>query len=176
MKRLNSTRQLEVDGRLVWVTSKNTEGNTRICNSCKEKKSLKAFPYNRRSNGEYYLKTHCKKCSSRSSRDWNLKNLSRHQESKFKYNLSFYGITPEQYKKKLEEQDGVCEICKCPPSQGRSLLSVDHDHRCCPKGGSCGKCVRGLLCEDCNKAIGILKENKDVLRSAILYLDKYESL
>ncbi len=174
MNRIKGTRQVEVNGKLLWVTSKNTEGNIRICNLCKEAKELEAYPYLKQQSGEYYLKARCKKCISRSSRSWNLANLDKHQESKFKYNLSFYGITPEQYREKLKQQNGVCEICKSPPSQGRTLLSVDHDHKCCPKGGSCGRCVRGLLCEDCNKAIGILKESKDTLRSAISYLDKYD--
>lgn len=36
-------------------------------------------------------------------------------------------------------------------------LKVDHDHACCPAGRSCGKCVRGYLCHECNTAEGLLK-------------------
>jgi len=33
-------------------------------------------------------------------------------------------------------------------------LEIDHDHRCCDRDGSCGKCVRGALCLKHNKVLG----------------------
>ncbi|WP_416371282.1 endonuclease domain-containing protein [Streptomyces sp. MB09-01] len=33
---------------------------------------------------------------------------------------------------------------------GRSFWNIDHDHACCGPGGSCGPCVRGVLCRMCN--------------------------
>ena len=38
----------------------------------------------------------------------------------------------------------------------KALLTVDHDHRCCPGPVSCGRCVRGLICTYCNVAEGLL--------------------
>lgn len=58
------------------------------------------------------------------------------------------GLTPEQYKAILEEQGGVCALCKQPPK--RTRLSVDHDHACCPSERACERCRRGLLCNICN--------------------------
>lgn len=43
-------------------------------------------------------------------------------------------------------------------------LVVDHDH-------TTGK-VRGLLCHNCNRALGLLQDNKSYLQSAINYLKK----
>lgn len=59
----------------------------------------------------------------------------------------------------MRAQDGVCAICR----QGQIVngapapLYVDHDHACCPdtvrRGGSCGRCFRGLLCSGCNSGM-----------------------
>jgi Recombination endonuclease VII len=59
-----------------------------------------------------------------------------------------YQLSPEEYEKLLDSQDGVCAICKRPPKSRR--LAVDHDHSCCPGKSTCGECVRGLLCVSCN--------------------------
>lgn len=37
------------------------------------------------------------------------------------------------------------------------VLSIDHDHSCCPRTGSCGKCNRGVLCRACNLKAGWLE-------------------
>ena len=47
---------------------------------------------------------------------------------------------------------------------------VDHDHSCCSKRETCGKCVRGILCASCNKALGLLKESPIVLQAALEYI------
>jgi hypothetical protein len=46
---------------------------------------------------------------------------------------------------------------------------VDHDHSCCENIPTCGKCVRGLLCGQCNRMVGAL-ERPGVLESVNLYL------
>lgn len=66
-----------------------------------------------------------------------------------------FGITAEQYNALLEEQGGCCALCERPASCQIRRLHVDHDHRCCPDvGRSCGRCIRGLLCGGCNRALG----------------------
>lgn len=70
-------------------------------------------------------------------------------------------------------QGGVCAICRLPESKHHSLmLKIDHDRACCPKSGSCGKCVRGLLCSNCNSGLGMFGDNQAALRAAIDYLER----
>jgi len=81
--------------------------------------------------------------------------------------LVAYGITWEQYDVMWQAQGRACAICKQPPGR---RPDVDHDHACCPGTGSCGKCVRGLLCFNCNSAIGKFKDNIDTIKSAVTYI------
>ena len=86
-----------------------------------------------------------------------------------------YGITPEEYDKLNEAQGGVCAICEKPCTTGNSL-AVDHDHTCCPGKRSCGKCTRGLLCLNCNQALGKFNDDPDLLLKAVAYLSQSNSL
>ncbi|GAB1646734.1 endonuclease domain-containing protein [Krasilnikovia sp. MM14-A1259] len=62
-------------------------------------------------------------------------------------------MTVRSYRDMLRAQSGVCALCPAPFSRlccEPVALSIDHDHACCDQGYSCGLCVRGLLCNDCN--------------------------
>jgi len=78
-----------------------------------------------------------------------------------------YGITVDEILAMESEQRNLCAICKKPEtSRGNNQmvksLSVDHCHET-------GK-VRGLLCNNCNRAIGLLGDDVDTLLNAIEYL------
>lgn len=85
-----------------------------------------------------------------------------------------YSLTADAYAGLLDRQGGVCAICKQSDPAGRAL-AVDHDHTCCPGETSCGACVRGLACWNCNVGIGHLGDNPQVLRAAADYLDASRS-
>ena len=72
-----------------------------------------------------------------------------------------YNLEPDEYKKLLAQQNGVCAICR-DPDRG---LCVDHNH----KTGD----VRALLCNGCNSAIGFLRESPLLARAAATYLEQY---
>lgn len=82
-----------------------------------------------------------------------------------------HGITEDRYLELLARQGGKCAICKTTEPGGRGRWCIDHDHGCCPTGdGSCGQCIRGILCASCNTGLGMFKDNPDALRAAIRYL------
>jgi hypothetical protein len=52
-------------------------------------------------------------------------------------------------------------------------LAVDHDHSCCPGKKSCGKCIRGVVHMACNIALGLMKDDPVMLRSAARYVEEH---
>lgn len=76
---------------------------------------------------------------------------------------SRYGLSMEEFDAIHEAQCGGCAICGTQGADtGEGLLYVDHDHET--------NKVRGLLCGNCNKALGLLRESPFALESAIVYL------
>lgn len=82
-----------------------------------------------------------------------------------------HGMTLEGLTDLFAKQGFCCAVCG--RAKGLHKLVIDHNHRCCPykkNGGSCGRCVRGLLCAECNQGIGLLGEDPGRLQGAIKYL------
>lgn len=71
-----------------------------------------------------------------------------------------YNITLEEYDCIFEQQNGVCAICGSVNKNGMRL-SVDHNHKT--------NKVRGLLCINCNRKLGVLEDTGFVC-AANLYL------
>jgi len=93
---------------------------------------------------------------------WREKNRDRRLEKMREIHLrNKFGLTPDKYDRILESQGGVCALCECPPTPGISL-HVDHDH-------GTGE-IRGLLCVRCNNALGLFREDPDLLRRAARYV------
>jgi len=84
---------------------------------------------------------------------------------------TLYSLPIEKYYQLVEGQQNRCAICGDPPPYQR--LVIDHDHSCCARKTSCGKCVRGLLCPRCNAGLGAFKDSEPLMLKAIEYLQKY---
>jgi len=97
-----------------------------------------------------------------SQRRWNAANRDKLTAIRRKY---VYGITSIGFNALLIEQKGACGVCnrKEPTKLG---WHVDHDH-------TTGK-VRGVLCSNCNTAIGLMKDNPLIADSAAVYLRKHQ--
>lgn len=72
----------------------------------------------------------------------------------------------EHYSKQLGLQNNVCAICHNPFPR---VPCQDHNHHCCNGYKSCGKCLRGLLCNHCNNGLHFL-ENEQWQHNALEYL------
>jgi hypothetical protein len=89
---------------------------------------------------------------------------SRSREYDLEYQMKKnYGIGFFEYDAMFEKQNGLCAICSSPPpDHHKKRLNIDHCH-------TSGR-VRGLLCDACNRGIGLLKDSPDLMLKAISYL------
>lgn len=106
------------------------------------------------------------------TKDWNVRNPTHRRM----YALKLHGLTVEEYDQLWANQLGLCAICckaetRIHKTGTAHQLSVDHDHACCPGKKSCGKCVRGLLCDSCNQ--GHFHEDPILLRAAAEYFESW---
>ena len=81
-----------------------------------------------------------------------------------------FGITLEQYENILDQQNGVCAVCKNPEitigKYGVLLpLAVDHNH--------VTRQIRGLLCLRCNRALGLLHDSVNNIKALLEYRRTY---
>lgn len=122
------------------------------CPDCDGVKLLSEFPTNRAARSGYM--TYCKLCH-------NVRNRASKEAHGGVRNYHLrrrYGITVEHFDRMFAEQDNLCAICREAPA-----AHVDHDHDT--------KRVRGLLCFNCNGALGQFRDRRDLMLAAIVYLD-----
>lgn len=145
------------------------------CNVCREVKPLSAFHKHaqhtdgRRNecidcvsekNHERYL-THKEEIKRRNG-VWYHANKHKMRSTRRRAALRrVYGLQPEDYTRMYEEQGGVCAVCR---RDYGPVLDVDHDH-------DTGE-VRGLLCGPCNRALGLLQDSPEVVRSLAGYIGR----
>ena len=140
----------------------------KICTVCKEEKTLDNFyNYKATKDGKSYR---CKSCDDVARKSWATKNPKKAKVSARERQLKHkYGITLPEYEALLERQGGACAICKEERNRTSGIdnkdkwnFAVDHDH-------TTGK-VRGILCNQCNRGLGMFKDSKVLLENALDYL------
>lgn len=77
-----------------------------------------------------------------------------------------HGLTKTEFIKMVIKQEFKCAICRETPKK----FYIDHDHSCCPKSKSCGKCVRSALCQRCNIIVGHVENNGHLIKAAFSYV------
>jgi hypothetical protein len=126
------------------------------CGGCGQDKPLSAF--NKRSGTKSGVQSRCKECQVKSATKWAKDNPAEHSAAYARYRRkSLYGVTEEQFQAMLKGQNNACGICKKVKP-----LGVDHNH-------TTGK-VRGLLCQKCNHAIGLLDEDPKCFDEAKVWI------
>lgn len=133
----------------------------------KERKRQKDYyDKNRQKRIDYsvqYRKKHIEKARQYNKRYY-YNNLKADRICKIK---NAYGLEFEDMKKMYIAQQGCCAICSTRFTC-RKDINVDHNH-------STGQ-IRQLLCKDCNRGIGIFKENPIFLHRAAEYINKWNNL
>ena len=135
---------------------------TKRCIKCNQEKPLEEFKerYDMPIGKSYRSKT-CRRCETENDRT----NARRRDITRR------YGLSQFEYLKLYYRQNGCCGICKRHLkthgqwAERKNVANVDHDHET-------GK-VRGLLCTDCNRAVGMLLNNEQILLGALAYLKAY---
>lgn len=111
------------------------------------------------------LQPRCKPCSLEDTRQW--RDSQTPERIKDLYYRRSYGMGLDEFQTRWANQGGKCAICSCEMVDGRLTANscvVDHDHAT--------GLVRGLLCNQCNRGIGYLKDDPNVVLSAAKYLTK----
>ena len=128
--------------------SESTEEGFKECKICHKVKPLSEFYFRDKDSNK--CRPECKQCT---------KNKAR---------LRATGWSPDAYERQWCIQEGKCAICGCTLNSSRYTKATgDHDHKT-------GK-LRGILCCNCNTAIGLMKENPYRLESAIRYLEEHNN-
>jgi hypothetical protein len=158
------------------------------CTKCGETKPLSRFHFRNTYRGrKARYDSWCKDCHNVDSEIHHKKNEERRKETQrqsgrrnyttekrhAKHLKVKFGMTPDEYRAMYDSQGGKCAICgkeetvmnTAVINKAPKKLSVDHDH----KSGQ----VRGLLCSNCNAAIGYLDDNISALEKAIEYLKRW---
>lgn len=130
---------------------------TKRCPTCGEHKPHEAFYRNRSASDG--LQTYCKPCH----KGW----VARHPENRnpHKRRLWRYGLTVEQFDAMVSAQGGRCAGCLMLLLPGRGQ-HIDHCH-------ASGR-VRGVLCRNCNHALGQVRDSQATLRRLAEYLEVWE--
>ena len=116
-------------------------GLTRWCRNCRTKYSVEL---NKEKKDEYRANW---------AREARGNDIDKYRARELQREMKNYSTTVEWYRGRLIEQNGLCAICGHLSHHHGTIqrLQVDHDHKCCDlHTKSCGKCLRGLLCADCN--------------------------
>lgn len=130
----------------------------KVCTDCKIEKPLDYFV--KRSNRKNGFQPYCKECHKSKMSKIDRKEYTRNYDL-----LKSYSITIEGYNELLAKQGGCCSICNINVSElkgAKKHLCVDH----CHKTGR----IRGLLCDKCNRGIGLLQDDTAIIQNALVYL------
>jgi hypothetical protein len=83
-----------------------------------------------------------------------------------------YRLTVEALAYMWLRQDRKCASCARPLTE--PIARVDHDHNCCPGEKTCGRCVRDIICDECNVAAGRMHDESRRAYGLARYLERWE--
>lgn len=166
------------------------ETETKTCGICSTSKPLLDFPFRRDSaDGHHPWCFDCKRSKDREySEQYRMRHPDERRRSARRHArrddvrsrngeaalLFKYGLTREAFEAKLAAQGGKCPLC--PPGAPRpSMWAVDHDHGCCSGKNTCGGCLRDILCQRHNGALGAFGDDPALFRGAADYVEQHRA-
>lgn len=141
---------------------------TKLCTGCQQTKPLAEF-FSRGGKLAHLYKSQCKLCMQAKRQGWaeqnreHLNDWRRNNWVTANRRLRRRGATQQMYDEMYEAQKGCCALCN-EPEEKFAWLCIDHDHET-------GK-IRGLLCPNCNRGLGLMKDSANLLRKAALYVEQ----
>jgi|ERR1035437_2421727 hypothetical protein len=149
----------------------------KCCSVCKELKPISEFRPRLTNRDGYSAK--CSVCLNVYTAEWCRTHKDSVRKTRLKYREKSkekikrtrrkqglrlnYSLTLEEYNQLFTSQLGCCKLCGKHQSKEKNALSVDHCHRT--------GIVRGLLCNTCNRALGLLQDSSEICRLAADYLE-----
>lgn len=138
----------------------------KVCNSCQKPGEFRADKRNK--DGMQGI---CRECQRSYQRLFNIEYNGLPEVKEYKRDHRISKFWPgadlkqasENYNSLFQKQSGCCAICGGHQNSFNKALAIDHDH----KTGS----VRGLLCGNCNRGLGMFRDRPFRLRLAALYLE-----
>ena len=145
IRSLNKTRHTTM--KELFDSGKLLRATKKKCAICKTiKKSEEFYLSNSNNDG---LHGWCKICSDIRTRENARKRL---------------GCSPEEFNNKLKSQNFQCKICGTN-NPGKQDFHLDHNHDT--------KKIRDILCGRCNKVLGMVEENTQILENCKKYLEEH---
>jgi len=152
------------------------------CRKCGIKLTKKNYNFNKLKSFDYS----CNACQSKYVCNWAKNNKDKVNKAARKYKKKNpdkvkkwyrakvyrkYGLTVEDFDAQYNKQYGCCAICGKHSLELSRALDIDHNHITNKN--------RGLLCSQCNLAIGLFKvdeEEINLLQKAIEYIKDYSKV
>ena len=138
------------------------------CPKCGDHSPIEDIPPSKRQSTSYYCKS-CRK-DIRKKQYWSNPEKERQyaKRTQFAHRLRrIYGLSLEEYEVLKTLQENKCAICEIEGTVEQRLV-IDHDH-------ATGK-VRLLLCNNCNRGIGLLGDDAKRLQRAVEYLNRFNEV
>lgn len=147
-----------LEGRPIVLGLSKSCGCVRKVSEDVKKERIKKYKHNYfQENKEKIYERVKKKQKEQREHDYQLYGMDRyHIKSK-------YGLSIDDYEKMLSSQNYKCLICGCDISNRQNNPHIDHNHET--------NKIRGILCGNCNMGLGHFKDNLDILKNAIKYLE-----
>lgn len=161
MPRLYRTReQIKID----------LEQQQKTCSVCSQRKVFTEF-YNMKTTPDK-KSYRCRSCDDSARKKWTTASPNRAYLSQRERRLKYkYGVDLTWYEEQFKKQNYSCALCKSTSNKTSGKrefwnFSVDHCHE--------SNKVRGILCNNCNRALGLFEDNAELLRKAADYVEQHK--